>query len=167
VFVTIRPSIDVANRVSPELSRVIEKLGEREVEPPETLGEVRAALRARGGASLRQTEFLHPQDQESVLVELDQLIEEFGPEARALDFVLKRASEGLTRVIEAAMNEPTLPDSPTLGAVRRAMTAGLTARLVGEGTLDEDEEPTLLGEIDALIERHGAGAPAEPLIRFE
>jgi len=65
------------------------------------------------------------------------------------------------------MNDPALPRVPTLGAVREAMTAGLTARLVGEGALEEDEEVTLLGEIDELIERHGARAPAELLIRFE
>jgi len=164
---TIRHSIDVANRVSPGLSRLINKLLEREGTTPETLADVRAVLRARGGASVRQTEFLHPQDQESLLVELDQLIEEFGPEARSVDFVLKRASEGLSRVIEAAMNDPALLRVPTLGAVREAMTAGLTARLVGEGALEEDEEVTLLGEIDELIERHGARAPAELLIRFE
>lgn len=164
---TIRHSIDVANRVSPGLSRLIDKLLEREGTTPETLADVRATLRARGGASVRQTEFLHPQDQESLLVELDQLIEEFGPEARAVDFVLKRASEGLSRVIEAAMTDPALPRVPTLAAVREAMTAGLTARLVGEGAIEEDEEVTLLGEIDELIERHGARAPAELLIRFE
>ncbi|MGA8049793.1 MAG: hypothetical protein WCA09_06415 [Burkholderiales bacterium] len=164
---TIRHSIDVANRVSPKLSRLINELLEREGTTPDTLADVRAALRARGGASVRQTEFLHPQDQESLLVEIDQLIEEFGPEARSVDFVLKRASEGLSRVIEAAMNDPALPRVPTLGAVREAMNAGLTARLVGEGALEEDEEATLLGEIDELIERHGARAPAELLIRFE
>ena len=164
---TIRHSIDVANRVSPKLSRLINELLEREGTTPETLADVRAALRARGGASVRQTEFLHPQDQESLLVEIDQLIEEFGPEARAVDFVLKRASEGLSRVIESVMNDPALPRVPTLGAVREAMTAGLTARLVGEGALEEDEEVTLLGEIDELIERHGARAPAELLIRLE
>ncbi len=164
---TIRHSIDVAGRASPALSRLIDKLLERETGAPETLGEVRAVLRARGGASVRQTEFLHPRDEESLLAELDRLIEEFGPEARAQDFVAKRASEGLSRVFEAAMNDPSLPRYPTLGGVREAMTSGLTARLVGEGALDEDEEVGLLGEIDELIERHGAGAPVEPLIRFE
>lgn len=164
---TIRPSIDVAARVGAELSRLIEKLVERGEEPPATLGEVRAALLAHEPASVREAEFLHPQDQTSRLVELDALIEEFGPEVRALDFVPQRASEGLSRVIEAAMNDPALPDNPSLGAVREALTAGLAARLVGEGTLDEDEEVGLLGEIDELIRRHGAGAPAEPLIRLE
>ncbi len=164
---TIRPSIDVATRVSARLSAAIEKLTEQGEAPPQTLGEARAAMLAHSRPKVRETEYLHPQDQESLLVELDALIAEFGPEALALDFVLKRASEGLSRVIEEAMNDPTLLDSPTLGAVRRAMSAGLMARLVGEGTLEEDEEVTLLGEIDELIRRHGANAPAEPLIRFE
>jgi len=164
---TIRPSIDVATRVSAERAAVIEKLVERGEQPPQTLGEMRAALLAHGRVGTRQTEFLHPQDHESLLSELDALIAEFGPEALAFDFVLRRASEGLSRVIEAAMSDPALPDSPTLGAVRKAMSAGLTARLVGEGTLDEDEETGLLGEIDELIERYGAHAPAEPLVRFE
>lgn len=164
----IRPSIDVANRVSPALSRIIEALLEREENAPETLGAVRAVLRARGGADVRQTEFLHPQDQHSLLVELDRLIEEFGPDARAADFVLRRASEGLSRVIEAAMTEPGLPRPTTLGAVREAMTAkGLAARLVGDGTLEEDEEQGLLAELEELISRHGAKAMAEPFIRFE
>ena len=164
---SIRHSIDVAGRASPALARLIDSLLERETAAPETLGEVRAVLRARGGVDVRQTEFLHPRDEESLLVELDRLIEEFGSEARAQDFVAKRASEGLSRVFEAAINDPALPRYPTLGAVREAMTLGLTARLVGEGVLDEDEEVGLLGEIDELIERHGEGAPVEPLIRLE
>ena len=164
---TIRPSIDVATRVSPALSRFVDKLLEQEGETPETLAEVRAALRTRGGANVRQTEYLHPQDEDSLLVELDRLIEEFGPEARAQDFVAKRASEALSRVIEAATTEPGLPRPATLGAVREAMSRGLAARLVGDGALDEDEESGLLGEIDELIERHGAHALAEPFVRFE
>lgn len=164
---TIRPSIDVAARVSAPLARLIEKLTERGEEPPQTLGEVRAALLAHKPASVIEAEFLHPQEQASRLVELDALIEEFGPEARALDFVPARASEGLSRVIEAALEDPTLPDAPTLAEVRAAMAAGLSARLVGEGALDEDEEVTLLAEIDELIQQYGAGTAAEPLIRLE
>lgn len=40
-------------------------------------------------------------------------------------------------------------------------------RLVGEGVLEEDEDDTLLAEIDALIEQFGADALAEDLIRYE
>ncbi len=74
----IRPSVDVATRVSPELSAIIEGLvndPDREV-PPQTLEEVRIALIRRGTVGTRETEFLHPQDEASLLVELDRLIEE-------------------------------------------------------------------------------------------
>ena len=164
---TIRPSIDVRARVSAELARLIETLTQRGEDPPQTLGEVRAALLAHEPASVREAELLHPQGQASRLVELDTLIEELGPEARAADFVPQRASEGLSRVIEAAMNDPALPDYPSLAEVRGAMGAGLAARLVGEGALDEDEEVGLLAEIDELIRQYGAGTAAEPLIRLE
>ena len=164
---TIRPSIDVAARVSAELSRLIGKLVERGEQPPGTLGEVRAALLGHKPSSVREAELLHPQEQASRLVELDALIEEFGPEARAADFVPQRASEGLSRVVEAAMNDPALPDYPSLAEVRDAMSAGLAARLVGEGALDEDEVAGLLAEIEELIRQYGAGTAAEPLIRLE
>ncbi len=166
---TIRPSIDVATRISPELSAIIEELTndpDWEV-PPETLEEVRVALVQRSSAEVQETEFLHPQDETSLLVELDRLIEEYGEEAPAIDFVVVKASEGLSRVIQAAMDDISFRRAPTLGAMRRAMASGLTARLIGDGAIDEDDEGVLLGEIDELIRRYGEDTPAETLIRFE
>ena len=110
---TIRPSIDVATRVSPALSAVI-----------------------------------------------DSLIEEFGRDAAAADFVAARASEGLSRLIQAALDDISFPRAPTLGGLRKAMLSGLTARLIGAGALDEDDEGILLGEIDELIRRYGEDQPA-------
>lgn len=165
---TIRPSIDVATRISPELSAIIEGLvndPDREV-PPQTLEEVRVALVERGTSEARETEFLHPQDETSLLVELDRLIEEFGKEVSAIDFVVVKASEGLSRVIQAALDDISLR-ARTLGAMRGAMASGLTARLIGDGAIDEDDEGVLLGEIDELIRRYGEDTPAETLIRFE
>lgn len=165
----IRLSVDVATRISPELSAIIEELmndPEREV-PPQTLEEVRAALIGGSTPAALETEFLHPQDEASPLVELDRLIEEYGEEAPAIDFVVVKASEGLSRVIQAAMDDIRFSRVPTLGAIREAMAGGLTARLIGEGTLDEDDEGVLLGEIDAMIERYGEESLAETLVRFE
>jgi hypothetical protein len=165
----IRPSIDVATRVSPELSAIIEGLvndPDREV-LPQTLGEVRIALIKRGAAGTRETEFLHPRDEASLLVELDRLIEEYGEESPAIDFVVVKASEGLSRVIQAAMDSISFPRAPTLDAVREAMVSGLTARLIGEGALDDDDEGVLLGEIDDMIRRYGEETLAETLVRFE
>jgi hypothetical protein len=165
----IRPSIDVATRVSPELSAAIEGLvndPDREV-LPQTLEEVRVALINQGAVGTRETEFLHPRDEASLLVELDRLIEEYGREAPAIDFVIVKASEGLSRVIQTATDDNRFRRAPTLGAVREAMVSGLTARLMGEGAIDEDDEGALLGEIDEMIRRYGEETLAETLLRFE
>ena len=164
----IRPSIDAAMRVSRELSAVLEALvNDPDRESPQTLEEAHAALLRRRAPGARETEFLHPQDSASLLVQLDGLIEEYGGEAALADFITAKASEGLSRVVEAAMGDVSLPDEPTLGIVRAAMLEGLTARMAGEGTIDEEDEGPLLEEIDELIARYGGDAPAETFIRFE
>jgi len=158
--------MDASTRASAGLAALIEKLvNDPDREPPESLGEVRELLRAKSRD--RQTEFLHPQDRESLLVELDGLIEELGEEAASYELVGAKAGEALSRVIEAAMDDTALPEEPTLGAVREAMLGGLAARLVGDGAIDEDDDAALLAEIDELIRRFGANAPAEPFVRFE
>ena len=165
---TIRPSIDVATRVSAELSILLAKhVADPDRETPPTLGDVRKRLLRSGTSGSRETEFLHPKDRDSLLVELDRLIEEFGPEAPAIDFVAASVSEGLSRVIDAALDDPGLPEEPTLGAVRDAMAGGLIARLVGSGTIDEDDDSALLAEIDELVRCFGRGALAETFVRFE
>ena len=164
---TIRLPIDIASRVSPELSTIIEALvNDPDREEPPTMNEVRAIVE-EGDASAAELGLLHPQEKTSVLAELDGLIEEFGGEVLANDFVISKASEGLTRIIETAMNDTRLRRRPTLGMVREAMANGLTAQLVGDGTLDPDEEGTLLAEIDGLIARFGADVMAEDFVRFE
>ncbi len=166
----IRPSIDVSTRVSPELSAVIDKL----VNDPDreqllqTLAEVRDVLLERSAdVGNRDIEYLHPQEDSSLLVELDRLIEEYGGDAAAADFVKTRASEGLSRLIQTALDDITVPCAPTLGVLRNAMLSGLTARLIGAGALDEDDESVLLGEIDELIQQYGEDQPAEFLVRLE
>jgi hypothetical protein len=84
----IRPSIDAASRVSPELSTVIEALvNEPQREQPPTLEDVRADLQQTGLQWSRNGELLHPQDRTSLLIELDGLIAQYGSEASAVDFV--------------------------------------------------------------------------------
>jgi hypothetical protein len=164
---TIRPSIDIATRVSPDLSGLLERsTADPDRESPPTLGEVRTVLRRRSAAA-RQTEFLHPSDSDSVLAELDALIEEFGPEALAASFVVSQASEGLSRVIEAVVNDPATPKRPSLALARESMTHGLLARLAGNGTIDEDDDTALFAEIEELIRRYGEAAPAEGFLRYE
>jgi AcrR family transcriptional regulator len=165
----IRSSLDVATRISSELSAFIEKLvddPDREEAP--TLEAVRAALQESSSEELWEDDLRHPQDRESMIVELNALIEEFGPEALAAAFVSAKASEALSRVIESAVTEVGRRRRPTLGAVREAMLGGLTARLIGDGAIEADEDNgALLAEIDELIRRFGKDTPAEMFVRFE
>jgi hypothetical protein len=84
-----------------------------------------------------------------------------------VDFVQASASEQLSRVIEFIVNDENRENPPTLDAVREAIVNGLSARLVGEGVLEEDEDDTLLSEIDALIEHFGGDTTAEDFLRYE
>jgi hypothetical protein len=165
----IRPFIDVALRVSPELSEAMEKLvNDPDRDPsPETLEEVRSIFLNRASLGPREAEFLHPRDESSMVAELDRLIEEYGKEACASDFCAATASEGLSRVIQEVIDHTTTRRSPTLGVVREAMVSGLTPRLIGDGVLDEDDEGALLNEMDELIRRYGKNTLAETVIRFE
>ncbi|MCP5292046.1 MAG: hypothetical protein R3E36_08655 [Nitrosomonas sp.] len=165
----VRNPIDVATRVSPNLSALIENRINRS-EPGQivTLETMREFLTGLLSDAFTETEQLHHFDvNESLLDELNALIEEYGETAAAIDFIQKVASEPLSRVIEAAINQRSLDAPPTLESVREAMTSGLTARLVGEGALEEDEDDNLIAEIDALISRYGSDALAEEFIRYE
>ena len=159
--------IDIATRVSAELSAFIERqVNDPDREEPPTLEQARNALLRSGGGDAAEAT-MHPQDRNSALAEIDGLIEEYGGDMLAHYFVVAKASEGLSRIIETASGDRTLPRTPTLGRVRQAMVEGLTARLAGDGAIDPDEDATLLAEIDELIRRHGADAVAEHFIRFE
>jgi len=165
----IRASLDVATRVSAELSAFLEKLvNDPDRDEPPTLETAQTALKESVSEAIWNEDLLHPQDRDSLIVELNRLIEEFGPEAPAIDFLATKASEALSRVIETAMTRVPLRRRPTLEAVRNAMADGLTARLVGDGTLETDEDGgVLLAEIDELIRQFGKDAPAEMFVRFE
>jgi hypothetical protein len=159
--------IDVASRVSAKLSRIIESVvNDPDRDEAPTLDEVRKALE-RGGSAHAAQVALHPQDRDSALAEINDLIEEYGGEALAHYFIAAKASEALSRIIETAAADRNLPRAPTLARVRQAMVEGLTARLAGDGTIDPDEDANLLAEIDVLIHRNGPDAVAEDFIRFE
>lgn len=133
-----------------------------------TLATVRDFVIGLLTTAFTETEQLHHFDiNESLLDELNALIEEFGDSALAVDFVQKTAREPLSRVIDAVINDRDQESPPTLETVKNAMISGLTANLLGAGVLDEDEDDALLAEIDALIDRHGADALAEELMRYE
>ena len=165
----IHNPIDVASRVSPRLSELLRsRVDNPECEQPVTLMAARRFLAGLLPDDFKEAERMHHFDvSESPLDELDALIEEFGASALAVDFVQASASEQLSRVIEAMVNDENRENPPTLSAVRDALMTGLGARLVGDGVLEDDEDDTLMSEIEALIEHFGADAPAEELLRYE
>lgn len=165
----IHNHVDVASRVSPRLSALIEgRANDPDEEQPVTLSEVRSFLADLLSEEYREAEQLHRFDLgDSLLDELDALIEEFGEGALAIDFAQHAASEALTQVIEAILDDDSRDNPPTLETVREAILAGLPSQLLGEGALEDDESDTLLAEIEAMIERFGADALAEGFLCFE
>jgi len=165
----IRNPFDISSRISPKLSALFKsRVEDPDCEQPITLATVRHFLADLLPADFKESERLHHFDlAPSMLDEMDALIEEFDAAALAIDFIQTQASEPLSRVIEAVINDESHENPPTLAAVRDALTAGLGARLVGEGELDEDEDDTLLSEINSLIEQMGADALAEEVLRYE
>ncbi len=165
----IRNPLDIASRVSPELTGFIETIIQRlETDDPVTLGAVRSFITNDMPEEISETEEMHHFDNaESIVDELDELIEGFGESAAAVDFTYSTASEPLSRVIEEVMNDENRDNPATLGMVREAILGGLPSRLVGDGVLDEEDDDHLLPEIEHLITRYGADAPAEEYLRYE
>lgn len=165
----IHHPVDVASRVSPRLSELLRRrVNDPDSEQPITLVSARHFLSGLLPSDFREAERIHHVDVDiSMLDEMDALIEEFGEAALAVDFVQSYASEQLSRVIEALINDGNRENPPTLSAVREALVSGLGVRLVGEGVLEEDEDDTLLAEIDDLIEQFGADSLAEEFMRYE
>ena len=164
-----RNSIDVASRVSPQLSALLSsRVNNPECEQPVTLMAVRRFLADLLPEDFKEAERLHHFDiSESLVDELDALIEEYGATALAVDFAQVKASEPLSRAIESVINDENRENPPTLAAIREAIISGLGARLVGDGVLEDDEDDTLLAEIDTLIEHFGADTLAEEFLRYE
>lgn len=165
----IRNPVDISSRVSPELSTLIESvINQLETDELITLGAVRAFISHDMPDELSESEEMHHFDnQESLIDELDGLIEGFGESAPAIEFACTNASEPLSRVIEAVMNDENRENPPTLGVIREAIIGGVSSRMVGDGVMDEEEDDLLLPEIDNLIERYGADAVAEDYLRYE
>lgn len=165
----IRNPIDIASRVSPELSDLIQSIIDRlETDEPVTLETVRSFITRDLPAEIEESEEMHHFDSnESLVDELDELIAQFGESAAAVDFVHAFASEALSRAIETVMDDENRENPLTLSEVRDAIDGGLAGRLVGDGVLEDDEADTLLPEIESLIEHYGPDATAEDFLRYE
>lgn len=165
----IRNPIDIASRVSPELSGLIETIIDQlDTDEPITLAMVRSFITHELPGELDESEGMHHFDtDESLIDELDMLIDQFGESAAAVDFVYAFASEPLSRAIETLMDEENRENPLTLSEVQDAIVAGLGSRLVGDGVLEDDEADMLMPEIESLLEHYGPDATAEDFLRYE
>lgn len=160
--------IEADSRVSEELSAAIEAMvNDPDIEEPITLGLVRDRLGEALGVERDEEDRLHFGNEQSLYAEAEALVEEYGEDAPAIDFLVVKASDTLSEIIEALVDDSETDTAVTLSGVREAITGGRVARLIGEGVVDPDEDGTLLAEIDALIERYGEDTPAESVLRFE
>ena len=163
----MKPFIDIADSVSDELSQILEAaINDPDADETPTLGWVRRIVSRTMDGEEYQADHLHFDQNRSLLEEIDDLIEQFGNDAPAIDFVTVKASESLTRIISALMDTGA-STPPTLYMVREAMLHGLVARLVGDGLIDPDEDETLQEEIETLISHYGQDTVAENFLRYE
>lgn len=159
--------IDPDAQVSPELSEVMSSLLDNpEILEPVTLDTVRSVL-------LHTLDSDDPDEapriglEETLLAEVEQLIDEYGDDALAGDFVSTSASDALSEFIEAVLERADDEVEVVLGDVRDAVDQGLLAELEGAGLLESDDAQALVAELDGLIERYGADMPAEDLLRMD
>ena len=163
----MKPFIDIASSVSDGLSRILEAaVNDPDADEASTLGSVRKIVSRTTDGELFEADHLHFDRNRSFIEEIDDLIEQFGDDAPAIDFVTVKASENLTRIISALMDTGA-STPPTLGMVRDAMLHGMAARMVGDGIIDPDEDATLQEEIETLISRYGPNTVAENFLRYD
>jgi hypothetical protein len=159
--------IDPDAQVSAELSEVMTSLlNNPDVPEPVTLGMVREVIvQSLDSEDLDEAPRIGLED--TLIAELDQLIDEYGEDALAGDFVSTSASDALSEFIEAVLERAEDDAEVVLSDVRDAVDQGLLAELEGEGLIESDDAQALVGELDALIERYGEDLPAEELLRMD
>lgn len=158
--------IDPASHVSRELVTVIEsQIKKPDNFEPLTLGTVLESMYRGLYQELVASNRIDPDVEQSILDELKTLVEDFGGDAPAEEFMHFDASPELAVVIETILDQSDPDQPPTLVTVRDALAEGLSASLTGNGVLDPDEDDTLLIEVDELIDLHGADTPAEFFLR--
>jgi hypothetical protein len=157
---------DASGRVSDELSQVLEDFLVEADEAPATLGAARDWLKGSLAEQGRAASGRIGSEQ-TLYAELQRLVEEFGEDAPAIDFIAAKAGDELSELVEALADRIGDRRGVTLGVVRDAVLQGFQADLEGEGRFGPDVEQPLLAEIDALIERYGPDTPAEDVLRFD
>ena len=108
--------VDISSNVTPRLSALIESVVNNPDGPDApTLETVHHFFTDLMPRDFVETEHMHHFDlTDSLLDELTQLIEDYGPEASAVDFIRASASEGLTRVMESVVDDDNREHPATL-----------------------------------------------------
>lgn len=155
---------DVYEITSESLSNVILRvLNDEEIAQPADLASVReAVLQDVKTVTVPLNRFSDDQLQE-LRNEVEALIDTYGDDALAVRFLKPRASQSLTLLIDAGIDEL---DQPTLSQLFDALENGLLAKLIAEGELEDDEAQTVTAELQALIDRHGADALSEDFVGY-
>lgn len=159
--------IDPDAQVSAELSEVMTSLlNNPDMPEPVTLGMVREVIvQSLDREDLDEAPRIGLED--TLVAELDQLIDEYGEDTLAGDFVSSSASGALSEFIEAVLERAEDDVEVVLSDVRDAVDQGLLAELEGEGLIESDDAQALIAELEVLIERHGEDFPAEELLRMD
>jgi hypothetical protein len=150
----VRLAINGGSRPSDELSQALQTiLFDADEDEVVTLGEACERLKemlAEEGADAGRS----GDGGQTIYGELQALVEEYGEDAPAYEFVALKASDALSGVIEALLEQGDA-DEVTIGRVREA---------VQEAMIDPDAEQTLVAELDVLIDRYGEDALAEDVL---
>lgn len=150
---------DVYEETSEALSAIIRKvLDDRRITQPATLAHVRKEiLRGVKTETVPLNRFADDILQE-LHDEIDYLIEQHGEDSLAVHFMKPRASQVLTALIDAGVDKF---GDLSLAQLFDEMQNGLLAELTARGEVDADDEQTVIAELQALINAHGADAIAE------
>lgn len=155
-------SHDVFNNTSNEMSAVIANvLDDEEILQPATLASVREAVLTGVETSTVPLNRFSPDQLQALRDEVDALIEEYGEDALAIRFLKPWASEALSRLIEAGLDDY---GKTTLAELSEAAQQGLLAHLIGQGAIEDDEAQTVLAELEYLIAHHGPDALGEDFV---
>lgn len=155
---------DIYENTSENLSAVIQKvLDDEEIAQPATLASVQEeVLKDVETMTIPLNTFSTDRLQE-LRNEVEALIKEYGEDALAVRFFKPRASQELTKLIDAGMDKR---GELSLSQLFNELEQGLLAKLVAEGEVDDDEAQTVTAELQALIEKHGPNAIAEEFVCY-
>ncbi len=157
---------ELSNTTSYELALAIRQEMNNEKHPqPPTLGSMLVSMRQGLYEELVRSNRITVNQENSVIQELERLIEDYGDEMPAEDFVDYSASDDLSAVAHNLLNSQTTTQPPTLTTLRNAITNGLCTQLVANGEIAMDDEHSLITEINELIQLHGEDTPAELFVR--